>query len=82
MSSWCRVHSAVLFLRGSKRLARWFTRQGQCTCPTDPVSFSDSFGLASVRPPHRVCRVRRFMLVDELRLVLYISEVSDLTRAG
>ena len=27
------------------------------------VSFSDSFGLASVRPPHRVCRVRRFPLI-------------------
>ena len=23
------------------------------------VSFSDSLGLASVRPPHRVCRVRQ-----------------------
>ena len=26
------------------------------------VSFSNSFGLASVHPPHRVCRLRRFYL--------------------
>ena len=30
------------------------------------VSFSDSFGLASVRPPHRVCRVRLTYIIFKI----------------
>ena len=36
------------------------------------VSFSDSFGLASVRPPHRVCRMRLFFIDDaNLQTILW-----------
>ena len=41
--------------------------------PSFCISFSNSFGLASVHPPHRVCRLRRKLTNDETITLKYYS---------